>query len=87
MSESLHLVPNLNEMIEEYIEGEEEAVQETLSGIGPEEERVEERAEIEQPVEETRKRKRGVVEVGVERREEKESDLVSECAYFAWMDK
>ena len=83
MSDSLHLVPNQNKMMEEYAEREEEVVQATQVETRQEEERAEEKAEIEQPVEETRKRRRGVVEVGAEHREEKASDLVSECAYFA----
>ena len=82
-----HLVPNLNEMMEEYAEGEKKSTQETQSGIGPEGERAEVRAEIEQLIEETRKRKRGAIEVGAECRKEKTSDLVSECAYLAWKDK
>ena len=39
MFEPSHLVPNLNEMMEEYAEGEEEAVQETQLGVVQEEER------------------------------------------------
>ena len=66
MSEPLNLVPNLNEIIEDYAEREEEAVQATQVEIEQEGERVESRAEVEQPVEETRKRKRGAEEVGVE---------------------
>ena len=87
MSEPSHFVPNLNGMMEEYAEREEEAVQATHAETGQEEERVDERAEIEQPVEETRKRRRGVEEAKVERKEEKASDLVLERAYFAWRDK
>ena len=41
MSESLHLVPNLNEMMEEYAEGEERVVQETQSRALQNEERQE----------------------------------------------
>ena len=81
MFDSSHLVPNLNKMMEE------EAVQVTQAETGQEEERVEARAKIEQPVEETIKRRRGVEEARAERREEKVSDLVSELAYFAWRDK
>ena len=39
MSESSHLVPNLNEMMEEYAKRKEEAVQATRAEIGQEEER------------------------------------------------
>ena len=52
------LVPNLNEMMEEYVEREEESVQVTQEEIGQKEERAEARAKVEQSVEETRKRKR-----------------------------
>ena len=38
-------------------------------------------------MDETRKRRRGYEEATAERIEEKASDLVSECAYFAWRDK
>ena len=58
MSELSHLVPNLNKMMEEYAEGEEEVVQETQSGELQNEERQEIGTEIEQPLEETKKRKR-----------------------------
>ena len=58
MSEQSNLVPNLNEIMEEYAKREEEAVQMTQVQIGQEGERVESRAEVEQLVEETRKRKR-----------------------------
>ena len=37
-------------------------------------------------MEDTRKRRRGA-EARAEHREEKASNLVSECAYFAWRDK
>ena len=87
MSEPSHLVPNLNEMMEEYVEGKEETIQETQSGMVQEGERSEARTITEQPIEETRKRKREAKEAGVEKMEEKASDLVSEHAYFAWREK
>ena len=87
MSEPSHLVPNLNEMMEEYAEGEEGAVQETQSGALQNVETQETGVEIEQPAEETRKRKRGAEEAEAKKIEEKESDLVSEWAYFSWRDK
>ena len=59
MSKSAHCVPNLNEMMEEYVEGEEEAVQENQSGALQNEERQEKRVEIKQPAEKIRKRKKG----------------------------
>ena len=87
MSEPSNLVPNLNEIMEEYAEGEQEALQATQAEIGQEEEIVESRAKVEQPVEETRKRKRGTEEYGVESSGEKASDWVSEHVYVAWRDK
>ena len=73
-----HLVPILNEMMEEYAEREKEAIQPTHVETVQEEERAEARAKIEQLVEETRKRRRGVKE---------SSYLISEHAYFAWRNK
>ena len=58
MSKPSNLVPSLNEIMEEYAEWEEEAVQTTQVEIRQEGERVESGVEVEQPVEETRKRKR-----------------------------
>ena len=87
MSDPSNLIPKLNEIMEEYAEVEEEVVQETQSRAVQEEERPEARTEIEQPTEETRKRKRGAEESGAKQREEKVSDFVSELAYFAWRDK
>ena len=74
-------------MMEEYAEGEEEAVQETQSGAVQEEERSKARTETEQPTEETRKRKGEAGEAGVEKIKEKANDFVSELAYFALRDK
>ena len=83
MCEPSPLVPNLNEMMEEYAEMEEETVQVTQAETKQEGERAEEaRAKTEQPVEETRKGMRRAKEARVERREEKVSDLVSKCAYL-----
>ena len=65
MSEPLHLVPNLNEIIEEYTEVEEEVVQETQPGAVHEEERLEARTETEQLGVEKIKRKRGAEKVEI----------------------
>ena len=46
MSKPSHLVPNLNEIMEEHAKREEEVVQATQVEIGEEEERVEARVEI-----------------------------------------
>ena len=47
MSELSKLIPNLNEIMEEYAEREEEVVQTTQAETEQEEERVESRAEVE----------------------------------------
>ena len=73
--------------MEEYTERVEEAIQATLAETGQEEQRAEARVEPEQPVEETRKRKKGAEEAGAECSKEKVSDWVSELEYFAWRDK
>ena len=57
MSESSNLISNLNEIMEEYAEREEEAVQATQAKIRQEEDRAKAREKVEQSVEETRKRK------------------------------
>ena len=71
-------------MMEEYIEVEEEAVQETQLGAVQEEERPEVRIEIGQPTEETRKRKRGAEEVETKKRNENVKDFVSYKAFVLW---
>ena len=87
MSELSNLVPNLNEIVEEYAKREEEAVQATQVETEQEGERVESKAEVEQPVEETRKRKREAEEARAEGSGEKASDWVLELAYVACRDK
>ena len=67
MSEPHNLVPNLNEIIEEYVEIEEEAIQEVQSRVVHEEKT---RTETEQEAKETRKRKRGAEEVEIEQRKQ-----------------
>ena len=47
MSEPSNLVPNLNEIMEEYAKWEEEAVQTTQAETGQEGEKVESKAEVE----------------------------------------
>ena len=66
MSEQLNLIPNLNEIMEEYAEIEKEAIQDAQSGVVKEEERLETRTETKQPTRETRKRKRGAEEAEIE---------------------
>ena len=57
MSDPQNLVPNLNEIMEEYDELENETVQATHAVAGQGEERAEVNEELEQTVEEFRKRK------------------------------
>ena len=86
MSESSNLIPNLNEMMEAYIEVEERIVQETKSREMQEEERAEARGEPEKLVGELRKRKRVIVEAEAEQRNEKVTSLISDKA-TALMEK
>ena len=83
MSKPTNLVPNLNEIMEEYTEKEEETVQVTQAEIGQGEERAKVSAKPEQPVEESRKRKIGDEEVREEINGEKASDWTSDMAYVA----
>ena len=61
MYEPLILIPNMNEIMEEYAKNEEVATLE-LQAVAIQEERPEERAETEQPPIEKRKRKRNTEE-------------------------
>ena len=67
--------------MEEYAEREEEIVQVAQARTRRSEERAEVNREPEQPMEESRKRKRGDEEARVERSGEKVSDWVSDMAY------
>ena len=78
MFEPSHLIPNLNKMMEAYIEVEEESVQETQSGEMQEEERDEARGELETLVGELRKMKRVTEEAKAEQRNEKVRSLISD---------
>ena len=80
MSEPLNLVRNLNEIMEEYVEREEETVQATQAETGQEEERVEAIAEVEQLAEETRKRKIEAIEAETEPRNERVRTFISDKA-------
>ena len=57
MYESSHLIPNLNKIMEEYAELENETVQATQAVAGQGEERAEVNEELEQTTGESRKRK------------------------------
>ena len=85
MSEPTNLVPNLNEIMEEYAELENETIQATQVEAEQGEERAKVNEELEQTMEESRKRIRGNEEV--ESSEQKASDWVSDMAYIAWRDK
>ena len=59
MSEPTTLIPNLYEIMEKYAELEDQTVQTTQTVVEKVEERVDVNDELEQTVEESRKRKRG----------------------------
>ena len=59
MSEPSNLILNLNEIMEEYVEIEEEVVQEAQLRAVHEEKRPKTRTDPDQPTEETRKIKKG----------------------------
>ena len=81
MSEPTTLIPNLNEIMEEYTELEDHIVKTTQTVAEQVEERVDVNDELEQTVEESRKRKRGNEEA--ENIEQKASEWVSDMAYIA----
>ena len=80
MFEPLHLILNLNEMMEAYVVVEKEVVQENQSREMQEEKRAEARGEPEQPKEESRKGKRGAKETETEQRNERVRILISDKA-------
>ena len=85
MFEPTTLIPNLNEIMEECTELEDQTVKTTQTVAKQVEERVDVNDELEQIVEESRKRKRGNEEA--ENSEQKASEWVSDMAYIAWRDK
>ena len=81
MSEQQNIIPNLNEMMEEYVGVSKEEATPALQTISIQEERVETRTETEQPQEESKKRKRNAEESEIEQGEDVEvDDFVSERA-------
>ena len=80
MSDPHNLNPNLNETMEEYAKLEEETVQATQAVAMQDEERAEINEELEQTVEESKKRKRGNEEA--ESSEQKAGDWVFDMAYI-----
>ena len=85
MSEPTNPVPNLNEIMEEYVEWENETIQTTQVVVVQGEERDEVNRVFEQTVEESRKRKRRNEEA--ESSEQKVSDWVSDMANISWKEK
>ena len=86
MSEPLHLILNMNEMMEAYTKVEEGTVQETQSREMQAEERVEDRGEPRPIEEESRKMKRRAEEIETEQRAEKVRNFISDKA-AALMEK
>ena len=80
VSKPQNLVPNLNEIMEKYDELENEIAQATQAVTGQVEERAKVNEELEQTMEESRKRKRGNEEAEISER--KASDWVSDMAYI-----
>ena len=76
MSKPSHLISNLNEMMEAYIEVEEGSVQETQSEEMQAEERVENRGQPRLIEEESRKMKRRTEETEIEQRVEKVRNFI-----------
>ena len=74
MSEPKILIPNNNEIIAIYVEGENEAVQATQTEIGEEQVRAEVMEEPDQSVDKSRKRKREGEEERAGSSNEKSSD-------------
>ena len=83
MSEQQSLILNLNDIIKEYIRNEEEVTLELQIMVIQEE-----RKEIEQSVEESRKMKRNKENIEIEEKEEEneEDELISNEAYMVMKD-
>ena len=93
MSELQSLIPNLNEIMEEYVENEEEATPELqIMVMQKETEETEKpfeaRKETEQLVEQSRKRKRNTeyAETEQEEKEDEEDELISNATYVVMKD-
>ena len=82
MFEQQNLIPNLNEMMEEYVGISGEEATPELQNLSIQDEMAETRTETEQQLEETRKRKRDAEESETEQEEDVEiDDLVSKRAH------
>ena len=75
MSEQQSLIPNLNELMEEYARSEEEATPK-LQIVATQQERSKPRTETEQSPQEGRKRKRSMEEIETKKGEEDKADCV-----------
>ena len=80
MSDPTILIPNLNEIMEEYTELENQTEQVSRATAGKIEERDDENEEHQQTVEESRKRKRGADEAEAEKRKNRAGNIVSNKA-------
>ena len=78
MFEPTNLVPNLNEIMEEYVEWDNEIVQATQAVIEQDEERDEVNRMFESIEEESRKRKMRTEETEIEQRVEKAINFISD---------
>ena len=86
MFEPTNLVPNLNEIMEEYVEWENETIQATQAVTNQDEERNEVNKMFKPIEEESRKRKRRIEETETELRAEKARHFISDKA-VALMEK
>ena len=80
MSDPIILIPNLNEIMEEYIESKNQIEQVSRAACKQVEGRDDENEEHQQTVEESRKRKRGTDEAEAEQRKDRARKLVSDKA-------
>ena len=80
MSNPTILIPNLNEIMEEYIELENQTEQVSRAAAEQVEGRDDENEEHQQTVEESRKRKRGTNEAEAEQRRDRARNFVSDKA-------
>ena len=78
MFEPTNLVPNLNEIMEEYVEWDNEIVQATQAVIEQDEERDEVNRMFEPIEEESRRRKMRTEETEIEQRVEKAINFISD---------
>ena len=80
MSDSSTLIPNLNEIIEEYIELDNQTKQDSPAVAVQIEDRDDENEKQQQTREESRKRKKGVDKARPEQRKDRARNFISEMA-------